>query len=304
MNTISNLTLRRIGMASLACLAATQAVAQLREGHYGYGGLSVGRTESKPGSAEQVVSALGVGGIVTDFNRDRNGTGYKVYGGWQLDRHFALEGGYFDLGHSGYKANTLPAGSVDAQFKVKGVNLDLVGTLPLGTNFSALGRIGVVGVRTRVRFAQSGAVAMMDASDRSTSAKLGLGLQYAIGSSLLLRGEIDSFRVRDAQGGHVSINMVSLGLVMPFGYGQRATAKAGVPDLGSSQTLSPSFAPATLMTSPPSTEHSSQGGDGTLDAMYGTSAPDCGEPKPGGSAIGCSSAEAALALALALVGAR
>ncbi len=300
MSFISRLTLRRMGIASLACFAATQTFAQMREGNYGYGGISVGRTESKPGSPEQVASALGVGGIVTDFSRDRNGTGYKVYGGWQLDPNFALEGGFFDLGNSGYRANTLPTGSLDAQFRVKGLNLDLVGTLPLGPNFSALGRIGVVGSRTRVRFSQTGAVAMSDASEHTTSGKLGLGLQYAMGSSMLLRGEVETFRVRDAQGGHVSVNMMSLGLVVPFGYGQRAMAKAGTPFFNS-QTFTQSQAPLALTASLTSLEPASPHVDGTLEAAQRNSAQECGDPKPSGSALGCLSDEGT---AVDLAGAR
>jgi OmpA-OmpF porin, OOP family len=257
MTSASSLTLRKFGLAGLAglaCLVAPQAQAQLREGDYGYAGFGVGRTSGSLGTSSQVAAGLGVGGSVTDFTRDRHDTAYKVFGGWQFNRNLAIEGGYFDLGKTGYRAITVPAGPVDAQFKVQGLNLDLVGTLPLTTNLSALGRIGVTAARTRARFVETGAAAMADTSRRDTNAKLGLGLQYAFGSTVLVRAEIERYRASDAQGGHANMNVASLGLVFPFGAAPAATPRAAAPyvaPMAAAPVAAPAPAPAVVVQAPP-----------------------------------------------------
>ena len=210
-------SLRAAGLAGLACLLVPQVQAQMREGGYAYGGLSVGSSRGTFGNDVQAAASAGVGGSLTSFTRDDSATGVKVFGGWQFNRNLGLEAGYFDLGKMGYSASTLPAGTVDARYHVQGLNLDLVGTLPLSTNWSALARVGATAARTQARFTTTGAAVMGDSSQRKTDAKLGVGLQYALGSSLLMRAEVERYRVVDAMGSRVNVNFVSVGLVVPFG---------------------------------------------------------------------------------------
>lgn len=210
------------GLTSLACLATPFAQAQGLEGGYGYGGLSVGRSQGKFGTEAQVAAGLGAGASLTGFTRDTTDTGFKVFGGYQFNRNFAIEAGYFDLGKLGYSATTSPAGTAQAVFKLNGANLDLVGKLPLTNNLSALGRVGLASGRSRATFVTTGPVTLADTSKRNTNGKFGLGLQYALGTTMLVRGEIERYRMNDAVGSHVNVNLVSVGLVFPFG----ATAQA------------------------------------------------------------------------------
>jgi OmpA-OmpF porin, OOP family len=228
----SNLTLRNWGLAGLAgltCLTAVPAAAQVREAPYGYFGLGAGQSEGDFGNEAQVAAGLGAGGTVTSFTRDSKDTGYKIFGGYQFNRNLAIEGGYFDLGKLGYNAVTSPAGTVDARFKVNGLNLDLVGTLPITTNFSLLGRVGVASGRTRARYETTGAVTMNDMSKRNTNAKVGLGVQYALGSNMLVRAEIERYRINDSLGSHVNTNLVSVGVVFPFGSAPAPAPRAQAP---------------------------------------------------------------------------
>lgn len=210
-------SLRAAGLAGLACLLMPQVQAQMREGDYAYGGLSVGRSKGTFGNDAQAAASAGVGGSVTSFTRDDSATGMKIFGGWQFNRNLGLEAGYFDLGKMGYSATTLPVGTVDARYHVQGLNLDLVGTLPLSQSWSGIARVGAIAARTQARFTTSGAAVMADTSQRKMDAKLGVGLQYALGSSLLMRAEVERYRVTDAMGSRVNVNLVSVGLVVPFG---------------------------------------------------------------------------------------
>ena len=53
------------------------------------------------------------------FSRDESGQGFKVFGGYQINRNFALEGGYFNLGKFGFTLTTVPAGTLSGSIKVQ-----------------------------------------------------------------------------------------------------------------------------------------------------------------------------------------
>jgi OmpA-OmpF porin, OOP family len=216
----STLTLRKmslVGLTGWACLLSPLSHGQALDGAYSYGGLSVGRSQGRFGTEAQVNAGLAAGASLTGFARDTRATGFKVFGGYQFNRNFGIEAGYFDLGTLSYSATTSPNGTVDGRFKLNGANVDLVGTLPLSPNFSALARVGAAAGRARTTFTTTGPVTMADASKRNTNAKVGLGLQYALGTSMLVRGEVERYRMNDALGNHVNVNLISVGLVIPFG---------------------------------------------------------------------------------------
>jgi OOP family OmpA-OmpF porin len=228
----SSSTARKLGLASLAGLMGlfgAPAQAQTLDGRYGYGGLSVGRSQGSFGTEAQAAGGLSPGASLTSFSRDSRDTGFKIFGGYQFNPYFAVEGGYFVLGKLGYSATTTPAGSVDAQFKLNGANLDLVGKLPITSNLSALARVGVAAGRSRVSFNTTGPVTMGDTSKRNTNAKIGLGLEYAMGTRMMLRGEIERYRMNDAVGEHVNVNLLSVGLVFPFGVAPAAAPRVAAP---------------------------------------------------------------------------
>jgi len=215
-------------LTTLAWLPAAQAQPITRDdGHY-YFGLSAGQSRGKfdeEGIAARMVGPLNTATIA---QRDERDTGYKVFLGYQFNRMLALEGGYFTLGRFGFNANTVPAGTLDAKLHAKGVNLDLVATAPLSEHWSALGRVGAQFARTRSEFAGTGAVVLGQSqfSERDTSVKVGLGLQYAFSPSFLVRGEAERYRINDTVGQHAHANVVSLSLVFPFGQAPASQRRA------------------------------------------------------------------------------
>jgi len=145
--------------------------------------------------------------------------GYKLFGGYQVNKYLAVEAGYFDLGRFGFVANTNPAGTLSGDIKVRGINLDAVGTLPITEKFSAFGRLGVTYADTNGAFAGTGAVNVLDPSPsaRDTNLKVGLGVQYAFTEALSLRAEIERYRINDAVGNKGDVDLASIGLVYRFG---------------------------------------------------------------------------------------
>jgi OmpA-OmpF porin, OOP family len=210
-------TLRLFTLAGIGSLIALPALAQ---DSYYYGGLSVGTSRAK--LKEERLTAVQLPGVaVTGLKIDDRETGFKVFGGYQLNRYIGFEAGYFSLGKFTYQATTSPAGTLDGKLNFKGVNADFVGTIPITENLSAIGRVGAQLTRTRASFSGTGAGANPAdpaPNSRKTNYKAGAGLQYAFSPSVLARAELERYRVNEAVGGqHGLVNVFSVGLVFPFG---------------------------------------------------------------------------------------
>ncbi len=219
-------TLRLLSLAGLGSLLAASSFAQ--EGSYYYGGLSIGQSRAKIDEARITASLLGSGLTTTSMARDESDTAFKLFGGYQFNRNFALEAGYFNLGKFGFTSTTVPTGTLDGRIKLQGVNLDLVGTLPLTERLSAIGRVGAQYARASDTFRGSGAVQVLNPnpSAKGTRYKAGVGLQYELSPSLLVRAEAERYRINDAVGNRGDVNLYSVSLVFPFGRTPPAAPRA------------------------------------------------------------------------------
>jgi len=191
-----------------------------------YGGLNVGQSRAEI-DEPRITSNLLAGGLrTTAFSDDDRDFGYKVFGGYKFNRFFAVEGGYFDLGKFSFTANTVPLGSLSGNIKVRGINLDLVGILPITDRFSAFARAGVNYAEARDSFSSTGAVTVLDANpkERDTNYKFGGGLQFDFTRRLGLRLEAERYRINDAVGNKGDIDLISLGLIYRFGAASPAPA--------------------------------------------------------------------------------
>ena len=184
-----------------------------------YVGGSVGQANSKFDNAQITKSVLGSAFTANAINGDDTDTGFKLFAGYHLNKYFALEGGYFDLGRYGFTANTTPLGTLNGNVKVRGLNMDLVGTLPITDKFSAIARVGVTRAKTSDSFIGTGAVFVpnQNPSIHDTNYKAGLGLQYAFSDALMVRTEIERYRLNDAVGHHANVDHISVGLTYRFG---------------------------------------------------------------------------------------
>jgi OmpA-OmpF porin, OOP family len=213
----SNLQLGLLTMAALSALCSAPALAQ-DDSHY-YLGIGVGQARAR--LEDRLVSgSLGGSGLATTMlGHDERHSAYKVFGGYQFNRNWGVELGYFHLGRFGIAATTTPTGTLNGEFRVQGVNVDVVGTLPFTNRFSGLARLGAQYARTRTSLVATGDLARADTnpSDREANVKFGLGLQYAFSSGFQMRAEVERFRVSDALGNHPHVAMYSVSAVFPFG---------------------------------------------------------------------------------------
>ena len=204
-----------LSLVALAAIASPIAVAA-ELGWYGGLGLGVSRAYIDD---DRIRSELSGVSLSTSIDNDDRDFGFKLYGGYKFNKNFALEGGYFNLGEFGFTANTTPTGTYTGSGKFQGLNLDLVGILPVSEKFSAFGRVGYIYTETKDTFSGTGAVTVTNPNPEKKEGnyKYGLGLQYDLTRSLGLRAEWERYRVNDAVGNKGDIDMALIGLIYTFG---------------------------------------------------------------------------------------
>jgi OOP family OmpA-OmpF porin len=219
--------LHLLGVAGMATFLASSAYAQDTSHFYGGGSVGQSRTEMDPARTTGILLP-GVNTIGSDS--DNKDTAFKVFGGYQINRNIAVEGGYFDLGKTSFTTRTAPRGTLSGETRVHGINLDLVGTLPLTERFSALARVGAQHAWSQESFSGTGAGAGISSSSkhRATNVKVGLGVQYEMTSALWIRGEVERYRIKNATGGRANVDVASVSLVFPFGRAPVRVAAAPV----------------------------------------------------------------------------
>lgn len=172
---------------------------------------------------ERIARSLTANGASLDaFTTDQRDLGYKVFIGKKFNRYFAIEGGYFDLGKFGFQANTSGNGSgvLRGETKFRGVNLDLIGHLPLTERLSALARIGGQYGRSTATFSGNrlnAVTAPNPEKEEKFQAKVGLGLQYQLNDAWAVRGEVERYRLRDPLGNRGEMDLASISLIRAFG---------------------------------------------------------------------------------------
>ena len=225
---------RKLGLVAFAVLSTVSSSWVLAQDSTTgpYIGANVGTTRAKFNNDSVNSTLAGQGFTVNSMTEGNGSTGYKLFGGYQLNRNFAVEGGYFDLGRFNYGLNTTPVGTFTSDTRVRGLNLDLVGILPLTEQFSVFGRAGAAYAQSRANFSRTGALPLTNSptSRNDTNLKVGIGMQYAITEALALRAELERYRISDPIRNRGNIDMASIGLVYRFGgKAQTPVAAAYVP---------------------------------------------------------------------------
>ena len=184
-----------------------------------YVGAGAGRSMASIDEDRLVNSLLAGGASSVAFSKYERDTGYKLFIGKQLNRNFAVEGGYVDLGNFGFNAINSPAGTLNGDVRFRGLNLDLLAQLPLNERFSIYGRLGMNYSRADARFTGNRlyAVTNPNSSETKLNPKLGLGLEYKFTEALAMRGEVERYRVNDAVGNRGDVDLYSVSLVYKLG---------------------------------------------------------------------------------------
>jgi len=124
---------------------------------------------------------------VDEAGYDDEDTAFSVFGGYQFNRWFALEGGYADLGK-------LESRGLGRDLEAGAVYLAAVGTVPFTDRFSGYAKAGFQ--RWDLDTALPGVTGTAD--DSGTDPVYGVGLQYRFTDKVALRGEYSRFEAEDA----------------------------------------------------------------------------------------------------------
>jgi len=184
-----------IAAASIAVAAFAQPAAAQTP----YVGVSFGTSDYK--DACQDVSGPGI-------SCDDKATAWRIFGGYQFNRHFAAELAYHNLGE------IEASNSFGAKATIKATTWDLVGVglLPFGTNFAGYGKLGLYYGKTEAssNFGISG-------DDTNTGLTWGLGVQWDPMPPLGLRLEWQQYNdVGGDDSGKGNINVLSLNALWRF----------------------------------------------------------------------------------------
>jgi OmpA-OmpF porin, OOP family len=139
---------------------------------------------------------------------DTTGTGFRLYGGYDLGGGWAVELGYADLG-------TAKARAEGIDIKLKGTAFQLGGAyhLPLGSDWGLGLRLGVASVKGKLSASFDGESG--SDSDTSTQFYAGIGLTYALSKSTKLELAFDTTRAEFA-GEKADVNALTLGVRFEF----------------------------------------------------------------------------------------
>lgn len=170
-------------------------------------------------------------------------TGYQMRLGYRINDHISLEGGYSDFGKMRFSVNqeficpvcSFPAGGVPRRqvtgdIRVSGVDLDVVGKVPLGDRWSLLGRLGVIKARvTTVAPTESFSdffgvpfATRLQSTQSKTSPLFGLGVEWAPTTGeapipVIARLEWTRYEsVGTSNTGESDVDLISIGVVLKF----------------------------------------------------------------------------------------
>lgn len=187
----------------IACALLAMPCAGIAQDGQFYVGIGLGQAEAN-GVCDDIRAI--VAGLGTVSSCDEKDTAWKLFGGYQFNRHFALEASYFDYGSISASGQTFGVpfrltGDTSA-FGVAGV-----GILPLGNQFSLFGKVGLL--RTEIDVSASGVGGSRSESDSETGLHFGVGAMFDLGRNFSIRAEWE-------RNDEAEIDMVSVGFRFRF----------------------------------------------------------------------------------------
>jgi len=137
---------------------------------------------------------------------------YKLFGGYNINDKFAVEGSYFSLGTVDGNANV--AGTQNS-YSLKGTGFELAGVYnqTFTDKLSGFAKAGVARIKVENNYVDQN-IGGSD-SETSTAPVFGLGLNYKLTNQIALRGEFETRKVK-YDGEKEAVNNFSVGMKYSF----------------------------------------------------------------------------------------
>ena len=142
---------------------------------------------------------------ITNPSVDDSDSGFKIFGGFQFTKHWGAEVGYVDFGKAGIRGSVIGI-PFTGDLGITAFTLAGTGTLPLGTNFALLGKVGLAQWEADASVSGAGS-----ASDSGSDMFYGIGARYSFNKNLSVQAE---YEVLDMDVD--SVTMMSIGLRYKF----------------------------------------------------------------------------------------
>jgi OmpA-OmpF porin, OOP family len=131
----------------------------------------------------------------TAFSFDDSDTAFRIFGGWQFNENFGVEGGYID-GGTASETFDIDGTDVDVDIEVTGFDLMLRGVLPIGESFFAFAQVG--GIFWDADFSASALGVTESDSDSGEDLAYGAGFGFNFGDNAGVRAEYMIYDISDA----------------------------------------------------------------------------------------------------------
>jgi len=204
---MKKITLALMAIAGLA--GATTAFAS-DNGWYVFG--AVGQsTNNDKSPLDNALTSAGASGFSSSMSTP---TLYNLDVGYQFIKYFAVEGGYIGTNNPTYSASggNLP-GPVNVSDSVHGWDVKAVGILPLGYQFSLLGKVGAADMSSSATVTGPGGSASVSGS--KTDVTYGLGAEYDFTNAVLVRLDWDNYNIGDSNSSN-RVNIWTVGVGYKF----------------------------------------------------------------------------------------
>jgi OOP family OmpA-OmpF porin len=141
--------------------------------------------------ASELSAELTAAGAPNSTTSSKTATGYNLDAGYNFNKYFALEGGYFNMGSATVDGIALPpaSGQFHLDLKLNGWEVNGVGTLPLTENWGLFASGGLVAASVKSDFSvfgPGGSTAQSESANNTTF-DYGVGVRYDTGAHWGLR---------------------------------------------------------------------------------------------------------------------
>lgn len=163
-------------------------------GWYAFGAAGQETNDTGKADFDTTLISLGGTGFVSTYSKP---TLYKLQLGYQINKNFAVEGGYVGSNDATYTATGGNLGALSASGSYSGWNIAAVGIAPINDKFSLLGKIGVADIKLDAAVTMAG-IGAVSTSGSKTDLLYGVGAKIDITNTVFTRFDLDSYKVGDS----------------------------------------------------------------------------------------------------------